>query len=107
MISLELPYIASIAEFDVNTIIIRYETLPSLVPFESFKESIRRIKIGDISFNLHEAKEVGICMPSISEGEERVTRTASYLCIYRNTDTPLSDEEITKLDQFLRFKYCR
>ena len=107
MISLELPYIASLAEFDANTIIIRYETLPSLVPFESFKESIQYIKIGDDSFNLYEVKEVGIRMPSISEGEERITQIASYLCIYRNTDTPLSEEDITKLDQFLRFKYCR
>ena len=107
MINLELPCIASIAEFDANTIIIRYDTLPSLMPFESFKESIRRIKIGVASFKLYEVKEVGICMPSISEGEERITRTASYLCIYRNTNTPLSEEDITKLDQFLRFKYCR
>lgn len=107
MISLELPCITSIAEFDANTIIIRYETLPSLVPFESFKESIHRIKIGDASFNLYEVKGVGIRMPSISEGEERIIQTASYLCIYRNTNTPLSEEDITKLDQFLRFKYCR
>lgn len=107
MISLELPCIASIAEFDANTIIICYETLPSLVPFESFKESIHRIKIGDASFNLYEVKVVGVSIPSNSEGEERITRTTSYLCIYRNTDTPISEEDAIKLDQFLRFKYCR